>query len=455
MSSFNRLICTSSGRYYVYEGLTGKILTIHPSLYGDSFEKTEKQIRAFLYPKYLTAQERFDEVAWEYEFPQYLERINNRIPVLLLQTTCRCNLDCRYCVYSGNYSHVEPHADHDMSEEIMLQSIDFFAVKNEQAPDAVISFYGGEALLRFEVLQKAVKYARQRIQGKPLRFQISTNGMLLNGMVAQWLLENPDIQVMVTVNGPFQDRYRVTASGGGSLKLIMENLKVLREQYPGVWKDQIYFVANISQVSELEDLLLFYREQIRKAPYVITAIRSLDGNEVIREITEGSKEERERGLQKERRLSEEYCKTQDPYLYAWFREGMASVQNRLVSDDCGVGRIRSCLPGLGKLYVFSDGTFGLCESSCDRLRFGDVRHGFDKKALWQLYEGGKQLYRKKCCGCWAQRLCRICLALVINPDGTLMEEIPEETCMRMRSQALQDLERYCEIRSCDSRELPE
>ena len=91
---------------------------------------------------------------------RYLEMIKDRIPALLLQITRRCNLNCDYCVYSGNYTHVDPHADQDMTEDILHQSIDFFAAHSSGRPHVTIDFYGGEALLRFDQVKEAVRYAK-------------------------------------------------------------------------------------------------------------------------------------------------------------------------------------------------------------------------------------------------------------------------------------------------------
>ena len=53
-----------------------------------------------------------------------------------------------------------------------------------------IGFYGGEPLLEFPLLKKAVEYSEQQFEGKKLTFNITTNGTLLNDEMIYFFQEH-------------------------------------------------------------------------------------------------------------------------------------------------------------------------------------------------------------------------------------------------------------------------
>ena len=100
MAGLYRLFETPSGRKFVFDGATGLILTPKPGIDPEKLQNAQKALPS---------------VEWERSFAEYMELAERRIPALLLQLTRRCSLDCAYCVYSGRYAHMEPHAAQDMS----------------------------------------------------------------------------------------------------------------------------------------------------------------------------------------------------------------------------------------------------------------------------------------------------------------------------------------------------
>ncbi len=50
--------------------------------------------------------------------------LNNNLSNIILQITQKCNLNCSYCIYSGNY-HNRQHANKWMSVETAKKAIDY------------------------------------------------------------------------------------------------------------------------------------------------------------------------------------------------------------------------------------------------------------------------------------------------------------------------------------------
>jgi len=85
--------------------------------------------------------------------------------------THNCQLRCKYCQvrkFPGS-----------MKEEVLLSAIDLLFTSNSQ--ELQFQFFGGEPLLRFNLIEKAVNYAKKinKQYKKDLVFIISTNGISL------------------------------------------------------------------------------------------------------------------------------------------------------------------------------------------------------------------------------------------------------------------------------------
>lgn len=151
---------------------------------------------------------------------------------LILNITERCNLRCRYCTYSGLYAHHRRHGTKDMPPEVAHKAIDHFLANLGEEP--CLSFYGGEPLLRLDLIQDLVAYAEARTP-RPLSYAITTNGILLDEP-ARAYLRAKGFGVLVSLDGPpeIHDRYRVDGGGRGSFARVVANLEPFRaadEQY--------------------------------------------------------------------------------------------------------------------------------------------------------------------------------------------------------------------------------
>lgn len=91
-----------------------------------------------------------------------------RLVVLL---THNCQLRCKYCRVSKFSS--------SMNENILFKAIDLLFTSNSQ--EVQLQFFGGEPLLRFDLIKKAVIYAKKinKRPEKDLVFVLTTNGINL------------------------------------------------------------------------------------------------------------------------------------------------------------------------------------------------------------------------------------------------------------------------------------
>ena len=158
--------------------------------------------------------------------------------LLVLELTQRCNLRCEYCCYGQYYPELRCHSEATLSLEVATNVVRHFLSHRPQK--CLISFYGGEPLLEFELLQQIVLFAEDlatQYDVKP-EFSLTTNGTLLTDEKIHFLVKH-DFNVMVSMDGPkdVHDRYRVfrdERSGRtiGSYDLVRKNMARFVELYP-------------------------------------------------------------------------------------------------------------------------------------------------------------------------------------------------------------------------------
>ena len=434
---------TNGGGLYAYDAITNRIISIDEKvLCGDrdlELSIPEAELEAMLCDMAPDDRTSFDGVAWKRGIPGGADDSPpHSVCRIVIQLTRDCNLNCAYCVYSGAFAGMEPHSSADMDEDTLRASIDFAASHSPKSGMIDLSFYGGEALLRFDLIRRGVDYAGRKLTDRQIRYSISTNGLLLKGAVMDWLAEHPEVHVVVTLNGPFHDRYRRTPDGQGSLHVIMENLVAARDRYPEVWENQILFLANLASHGQLPELFAFYRKNIGRPPESVSAINTDHACESLRTAVAV-----EAAAFENKKVEAQYIRGDDDWLNQYYDEHIETIHLRGIKHD-RTPVLRSCLPLQDKVFIHVDGDIGICESVSDRLRLGNVRAGIDYTLLAELKGNALALYNAQCLRCWNRRFCPVCFKDILDPNGKVLSLIPDEKCVAFRRDTLSLLKRYCD-----------
>ncbi|MGH9336941.1 MAG: radical SAM protein [Vicinamibacteria bacterium] len=155
---------------------------------------------------------------------------------LVLNVTNSCNLSCRYCYEYGDDRLAKPETANVMNEEVARQSVDLLLAQSKKNQRLQLTFFGGETLMNFKVIQPTVAYARKRAkdEGQFIDFSLTTNATLLTPAMVQWLAEN-NIGVTVSIDGPrdFQDGMRVYKNGMGSYDVVAPRIAELLRVHRG------------------------------------------------------------------------------------------------------------------------------------------------------------------------------------------------------------------------------
>lgn len=139
-----------------------------------------------------------------------------------LHLTERCNLDCTYCVNCKKNS--------DMSEDVLYKACDLAFSKGNSAG---ICFFGGEPLLRKDLIFKAVDYCekKSRETGKKIRYKMTTNGTLLDNEFISFAAKK-HLEIGISFDGKAQDICRRYVNGNGTFSDMERISKIILRKMP-------------------------------------------------------------------------------------------------------------------------------------------------------------------------------------------------------------------------------
>lgn len=174
------------------------------------------------------AGELFTEDGYEDVAGQFADRLTV-VKALCLHVAHDCNLACRYC-FAGEG---EYHGDRGlMPFEVGKAALDFLIANSGNRRNLEVDFFGGEPLLNFKVVKDLVEYGRsqEEIHGKKFRFTLTTNGVLLDDEVAEFLNREMS-NVVLSIDGreEIHDYMRPFRNGAGSYGLVVPKFQKLAD----------------------------------------------------------------------------------------------------------------------------------------------------------------------------------------------------------------------------------
>jgi uncharacterized protein len=144
---------------------------------------------------------------------------------VILHLTENCNLRCKYCYARGK-------SDISMSRETAMKAIDLGCqLGMEQGHgSACISYFGGEPLLKFDLLKELTHYAEDeaRKHGIAMFFRLATNGTLFTEESLAYCRDHK-ILFALSIDGDQQahDAQRVKPDGSGSFADLDKRLPMI------------------------------------------------------------------------------------------------------------------------------------------------------------------------------------------------------------------------------------
>lgn len=324
------------------------------------------------------------------------------IKAICLHVAHDCNLRCEYCFAgTGDFGGERSL----MSSEVGKQAIRFVLEKSRHRRHCEVDFFGGEPLVNFRVVKELVEFGRQEAAkaGKTIKFTLTTNAVLLNRQVRDFLAEN-DISVVLSLDGrpEVNDRMRPYADGSGSYQEVAGNIKefVSAQQNPSPYAVGTYYYVRGTYTHNNLD---FDRDVLHMA--------GLGCKQVSVEPVVAAPDDpyafREGDLPV---LADSYDRLADAYLA---RRNTSEEFNffhfnlELGKGPCLPKRLSGCGAGHEYLAVSPDGSLYPCHQFVGKEEFkvGDVFSGKVDAAMAEKFRSAYVYNKPECTKCWARFFC--------------------------------------------------
>ncbi len=333
-------------------------------------------------------------------YENVIDFVDAREPVvkaLCLHIAHDCNLKCKYCFAEEGEYHGHRSL---MSSKVGKAAIDFIIKNSGKRHNLEVDFFGGEPLMNFDVVKEIVEYAREqeKLYDKNFRFTITTNGVLLNDEILDYINKNMH-NVVISLDGrkEINDMMRPRAGGQGSYDLIVPKFIKLAES-----RNQTdYYIRGTFTRHNLD----FSKDVLHMADLgfkqisVEPVVGSDDTDYAIRE------EDIPAICEEYERLAAE--------LYERHKKGGEGDFNffhfniDLTGGPCVIKRLVGCGSGTEYLSVTPEGELYPCHQfvGLEGFSMGNVFDGMNNFELREKFSKCNVYAKEECKNCWARFYC--------------------------------------------------
>jgi len=359
-------------------------------------------------------------------------RLLSNIKMLTLEITQKCNLRCKYCVFSGNFKYWRQHTNLNMNWKIAKQSIDYFlklihSYTRLTTFKGGLTFFGGEPLLNFPLIEKCALYFKAQLKNEEPIFGITTNGTLLNRQIIKFLVKN-NFQLTISLDGPpsEHDKKRVFSNGKGSFGRVIKNLDLLYKFDKNYCEKNISFNIVYTPSTNLKKVVLFFSDLMNKYNFTpIINFAFVNTYNIKENIFDNNNQESKNILID---LKTQYFdfkkadKKMNSYYYCLDKlfggDHPSFYYRSCMNDKEDLGRFLGgqCYPGCTKIYVQSDGSFLICEKVNGKFVIGNCEQGVIYEKVIEILTKFSRKILNECDKCFCNRVCLVCAASVATDN---------------------------------------
>lgn len=337
----------------------------------------------------LFSEDKYEELAGDFKSR------NNVIKAMCLHVAHTCNLNCSYCFASqGKYK-----GDRAlMSFEVGKQAFDFLIKNSGTRRNLEVDFFGGEPLMNWDVVKKLVAYAREqeKIYNKNFRFTLTTNGMLIDDEVIDFLNKEMS-NVVLSLDGrkEIHDALRKDYTGKGSYDTIVPKFKHLVEKRGGkdyymrgtFTHNNVDFTNDIFQMADLGFTELSMEPVVcaPNDPYALT------------------EEDKPKLYEQYEILAKEMLKRKKEGRGFTFYHYMLDLKN----GPCIYKRVTGCGSGTEYVAVTPWGELYPCHQFVgdEKYSLGNIWDGITNTKVQDEFRKCNAYSRSECKDCWAKLYC--------------------------------------------------
>lgn len=343
------------------------------------------------------------------------------LPHLCFEVTEACNLNCVYCAFSDIYTKGASREGTPMSFETAKTIMEYLWHLWEKEdvksiPTRLnISFYGGEPLMNFPLIEKIIEYAESNAYkiNRHITYSMTTNALLLPKYIDY--LVDKQFNLLISLDGDqWGDSYRVDHHNRPSFSRVLKNVKMIQKDYPLFFSHNISFNAVLNNRNSYKEIIDFFKTTFDKTPTISPLSWSnLNPNKIALYQSILNTEQ-----------TDYQCLPieQSPALRSFIREyeiksGNAFYDyNELIYDKEKLPFIPTgtCVPFLKKLFLTAKGEILQCEKIDHSYVLGTVGQNevqLDADKIAKEYNRRTHAFADQCTSCVLGHYCMKCVYL--------------------------------------------
>ncbi|MDP2911587.1 MAG: radical SAM protein [Candidatus Omnitrophota bacterium] len=334
-------------------------------------------------------------------------RNENRILVLTLEMTVRCNNNCSHC-----YINTQAGDASARQKELTFEQIKAIIDESVKLGVVWLTLTGGEPMLREDFFD-IYTYAKK----SGLLVSVLTNAAMVTPKHIELFKRYPPRDIEITVYGVTQETYERVTKVPGSYNAFMRGLNLLLDNGIGVRLKATVLHSNIHEMHEISEFCRSKtKDYFRFDPFLF-----------LRQDSDAGKNLE---IKSQRLLPDEITeleKNDQPRFLAL--QKLCSETAKLNSGHEHKERFFRCTIGNGRLYIGHDGTIKLCSLLSHPLCARNIKNSTLENAWKELLSVVRNMRPDKgnssvkCWECQLLDLCPWCPAIAYFETGALDQPI--------------------------------
>lgn len=435
LSNLGITFSTSNSKYF-YDTKTEKVFRCEPIQYnilndilngvevhGKYLDEEIEEVKTIVENSKILSNE--TELQFYDGYKELIKHSTEMIIQVVFELTENCNFRCKYCIYNEQSDYFRNFSAKNMDVETIKKALNYIIPLAKGL--LVIGFYGGEPLVRFDLIEETVNYVNMhKPKDLKIKYALTTNLSLMTRERAEFFANLEDCTITCSIDGPkiIHDNFRVSANNEGTFDKTIEGLHNLVDAFGERTKRclSIYTVICPPFTDERLQAVYDFFTNLEWLPKEV--------NYENTKVKAGTYEIEDNTIYSNKLLSEpikdfflrKSLETTDPFDYAVqaIRRLIIKINNRRISQepDCIIPMNGCCIPGQKRIYITTDGEFKVCEKVGYSPSIGNIETGFNKDELMKhYYYDYIEQSKDDCTHCWASKLCPLCFSNCYDGNG--------------------------------------
>lgn len=307
-------------------------------------------------------------------------------PMLVFEVTEACNLNCAYCAYGDLYCTSAARKSRHLTFAKAKTLLDYLAklwnssLNQTKNTTIHISFYGGEPLLNFNLIEKIVAYTKQiKLKRNFFVYGMTTNGVLLDKHM-DFLVRNK-FDLSISLDGNKQhNEYRALKNGGNSYDIVISNARMLKRKHPQYFKRHVSFNSVLHNKNDVHEMADFFRQNFDQIPNIseinhigINPAKRAEFNQKFRNLR-ASIGNQTNCQEIKKKLFLELPQVADIVEFYHFKSGFSFSRYRDILASPPAQRLPTgtCIPFMTKIFLTANGKLLPCERIPPDIPLGQV-----------------------------------------------------------------------------------